>query len=111
MAVDWSDYQRVHANRRNLRIHLFAVPLFDIAFLAGLIFLAMGDLAFAALSLLAAVGSMLLQKLGHGKEAIEPTPFGGPLDFLRRWFSEQYYKFPMFVISGRWWRQYRADGS
>jgi uncharacterized membrane protein YGL010W len=28
MQPDWSEYLRVHADRRNLLMHLFAVPLF-----------------------------------------------------------------------------------
>ncbi len=48
MFADWSDYERVHADRRNLLIHLLA---------------------------------------------------------------EQYFTFPVFVITGRWWRQYMTAGT
>jgi hypothetical protein len=51
-----------------------------------------------------------LQGFGHAREANEPKPFTGLLDFLRRWLAEQYFTFPVFVITGRWWRQYMADG-
>lgn len=108
MPQDWSDYERVHANRRNLRIHLLAVPLFDISFAAALIFLASANFLAAIISFLAAFVSMILQGIGHSKEAIEPRPFEGPLDFLQRWFAEQYFTFPMFVLAGRWLRQYKA---
>ncbi len=110
MFVDWSDYERVHANRRNLLIHLLAVPLFDIAFPVALISVARGEWIPAAVSVLAAIGSMALQALGHSKEANEAKPFNGPLNFLQRWLAEQYFKFPVFVITGRWWRQYIAAG-
>ena len=110
MSVDWGDYERVHADRRNLRIHLFAVPLFDIAFPIGLIFLALGEFILVAVSILLAIGSMALQKIGHSIEVIEARPFSGPLNFLQRWFSEQYFRFPMFVITGRWLRSYKAGG-
>lgn len=109
--MDWSDYERVHADRRNLRIHLFAVPLFDIAFALGLICFALGDLIPAVVSIPIVIGSMALQKIGHSKESIEPRPFSGPLNFLQRWFSEQFFTFPMFVITGRWMRQYKAGSS
>jgi len=105
---DWSDYEPVHADRRNLRIHLIAVPLFDIGFIAALTFLARADFISAIVSLLVAFGSMVSQAKGHAKEAIAPRPFKGLPDFLKRWFSEQYLIFPLFVLSGRWWRQYQA---
>lgn len=110
MPVDWSDYEQVHADRRNLRIHLLAVPLFDLAFPATLILFALSEFVPAIGSLLIVIGSMASQGIGHSKESNEPNPFNGPLDFLKRWFSEQYFKFPVFVLSGRWWRQYRAAG-
>ena len=111
MFVDWCDYKRVHADRRNLLIHLLAVPLFDVAFLFALISIARGDWLLAAVSVLAAIGGTVLQGLGHAKEANQPKPFTGLLDFLRRWLAEQYFTFPVFVITGRWWRQYMTAGT
>lgn len=108
LSLDWSDYQQVHADRRNLCMHLFAVPLFAISFPATVVLLAQADLILATVSLMAAVGSMVFQGIGHGKESIPPKPFKGPLDFIKRWFSEQYFTFPLFVVSGRWWRQYQT---
>lgn len=102
----WGDYEQGHADRRNLRIHMFAVPLFGIAFPATLLFLISGDYLLAGVSLFAAIGCVVLQGIGHSKEPIAPNPFGGPLDFLKRWFSEQYFRLPLFVMSGRWRRQY-----
>jgi hypothetical protein len=107
---DWSDYEQVHADRRNLSIHLLAVPLFAVAFPASLIFLFTPEFIPAIASLLAATASMVSQKFGHAKESIRPRPFTGPFDFLRRWFTEQYFIFPTFVLTGRWWRQYRVAG-
>ncbi len=108
MPVDWSDYERVHTDRCSLRLHLFAVPLFVTAFPATLILLAKSQFVASLLTLLLAIAGMVTQGIGHSKEAIEPKPYKGPLDFLLRWFSEQYLKFPLFVLSGRWWRQYQA---
>lgn len=107
---DWSDYEQVHADRRNLSIHLFAVPLFAIAFPASLIFLFTAEFIPAIAALLAAIASMVSQRFGHAKESIRPRSFTGPFDFLRRWFAEQYFIFPTFVLTGRWWRQYRVAG-
>jgi hypothetical protein len=108
---DWSQYEQVHADRRNLSIHLLAVPLFMIAFPVTVIFLFMADFAPAIASLLVAIGSMVCQGIGHATETIPAKPFKGLFDFLRRWFTEQYFTFPKFVLTGRWWRQYQAAGS
>jgi len=108
MFVDWSDYERVHADRRNLLIHLPAVLLFDVAFLVALISIARCESILAAVSVLVAIGSTVLQGFGHAKEANQPKPFSSPLNFLQRWLVEQYFTFPVFVITGRWWRQYMA---
>ncbi|MFQ6004687.1 MAG: terminase [Woeseia sp.] len=108
MSVDWCDYERVHADRRNLIIHLLAVPLFDIAFPAAVIVLVQRAWLLSAVSILVAIATIIAQGLGHSKERVEPRPFTGPLDFLKRWFSEQYFKFPAFVLTGRWWGQYES---
>ncbi len=108
MLPDWNDYEQVHADRRNLCIHLLAVPLFAIALPAALILLARVEFIPAFVSLLLALASMVFQGVGHAKESVPPKPFEGPADFLKRWFSEQYFRFPLFVLTGRWWRQYQA---
>lgn len=110
MFVGWSDYERVHTDRRNLLIHLLAVPLFDVAFLVALIAIVRGEWILVVVSFLAAIGSTVLQGLRHAKEANQPKPFSSPLNFLQRWLSEQYFKFPVFLITGRWWRQYKTAG-
>ena len=110
MTIDWSEYRRVHADRRNLLIHLFAVPLFAVSFLSLLYFLSRGHGTTVIACLLAAVVALALQGRGHKFEHEPPRPFTGPGNFLRRWFSEQFYIFPLFVFSGRWWQQYRGSG-
>jgi hypothetical protein len=82
MFSDWSDYERVHADSRNLFIHLLAVRLFDIVLLVALISIARGEWILAAVSVLAAIGSTVLQGLGHAKDAHQPRPFSSPLNFL-----------------------------
>ena len=94
--IDWTSYQRVHSDRRNLIIHALAVPLFVVATLSLIV------------SLAAAFAAMALQGRGHAFELHPPEPFSGPGNFLRRWFREQFLVFPMFVLNGRWWRQFKA---
>lgn len=97
-------YTKSHANRINLLIHIVAVPLFWLASSTLLISLVTASwyLLPAALSGLAV--SMAAQGLGHKLELVPPEPFAGPGDFCRRILSEQFYRFPAFVLSGRYWQ-------
>ncbi len=110
MRIDWSEYSRVHAGRSNLLIHLLAVPLFAGSFLAFIYHAVRGDWTSALVMFALALGAMAMQGRGHRGEAETPRPFSSPANFVRRWFTEQFYIFPAFVLSGRWWRQYRAAG-
>ena len=100
-------YAASHADRTNLVIHLAAVPLFWL----GTLVLVTG--LSAMLWLVAAQGlaglgvSLGLQGLGHRREQVPPEPFASPLDFLTRIFVEQFFRFPAFVASGGWWRNFR----
>ncbi len=107
--LDWTRYSRVHGDRRNLLIHAFAVPLFAGSFLLLIYFLVRGAFIFAIVALFTAIVATALQGRGHALEAHAPEPFTGPGNFLRRWFTEQFLVFPMFLLSGRWWRQFRAS--
>jgi hypothetical protein len=106
--IDWSEYVRVHADRTNLLLHLFAVPLFAGSFIVMVGYGVRGDwisvLAVAAVAIVA----MALQGRGHRTELETPRPFTGPANFVSRWFAEQFFIFPAFVLTGRWWRQYRT---
>ena len=106
---DWTNYLRVHSDRRNLLIHAIAVPLFAAAVIVCLASLARGAYVSAVIAVGLAVVSMALQRKGHGFEAHPPEPFTGPGNFLKRWFTEQFVTFPLFVVTGRWWRQFKAD--
>ena len=108
--IDWSEYSRVHTRRSNLLIHLFAVPLFVGSFVFLLIYIANDDRFSALIVLGLAVVAMALQGREHKLEKEPPRPFSGPANFLRRWFTEQFFIFPAFVVTGRWWQQYRASG-
>ncbi len=106
--IDWTDYLRVHSDRRNLIIHVIAVPLFVGSFVYIPVFLFRSDYVSVAISMVLALLAMVLQGRGHAKEREAPLPFGGPCNFLRRWFREQFVIFPLFVVSGKWWHQYQA---
>jgi len=106
--MNWSEYQRVHAGRTNLLLHLVAVPLFVAGFLCLAVAAATGSWLGVLLALAACTVALVLQGRGHRSEREAPRPFSGPVNFLRRWFTEQFVIFPMFVLSGRWWRQFRA---
>ena len=109
MRIDWADYLRVHAERRNLLMHLIAVPLFVGSFASSLICFARGETSSAVIALVLAFAAMAIQGRGHALEPESPRPFASPLDFLRRWFTEQFYIFPVFLLSGRWWQQLSSD--
>lgn len=110
MKIDWTEYLRVHASRTNLLIHLFAVPLFIASAFSLVKYVVRGDWVSAAVVAACAVLAMALQARAHRAEPNRPRPFSGPLNFLRRWFNEQFVIFPMFLFTGRWWRQWKAAG-
>jgi len=109
--IDWTDYLRVHASRTNLAIHLVAVPMFISAFVLIVLYVIRGEYQPALLALVPAMVAMVLQGIGHRKESEPPRPFSGPLNFMRRWFSEQFVIFPLFFLTGRWWKQYGSAGN
>ncbi len=107
----WSDYSAKHQDRTNLRLHIVAVPLFEIAVdhahrgsrdRSGL---AMG------LALIGMVAAVVIQGRGHRREHEAPTPFAGPIDFVSRFFAEQWITFPRFVLSGGWSRNLSRSSS
>lgn len=110
MRIDWTDYQRVHTGRKNLLIHLLAVPLFVAGFIVIVVSVLRSTWLPATTALAICVIALVLQAGGHRSEAQAPRPFTGPMNFLRRWFTEQFVIFPLFLLTGRWWRCYRACG-
>ena len=108
MQIDWTEYLRVHSSRANLLVHLFAVPLFIASVISLIKYVLRGDWVSVAIVVVCALLAMVLQGQGHKKEPNPPRPFTGPLSFVRRWFTEQFVIFPLFFLTGLWWRQYRA---
>ena len=109
MRIDWTDYLRVRAERRNLLIHLIAVPLIVGSVVSLLLYLIRGDYVSAVIVTFLAFGAMAMQGRGHALEPESPRPFTSSVDFLRRWFTEQFFIFPLFLLSGRWWRQLTSE--
>jgi hypothetical protein len=102
------DYPRFHKNRTNLLLHIVVVPLFVIGIVYAVVAVIQGRWLAALLSLLLPLVSLAIQGIGHKKEPNPPLPFDGPGEFVTRIFTEQFYRFPKFVLSGEWLRALRA---
>lgn len=92
-------------------IHIVAVPLFVIGIVSLGWGLVVQDWARAGASLLLPVISLALQGRGHKLEPVPPRPFTGLGNFLLRIFSEQFFRFWRFFLSGRWFRVVRGKGA
>ena len=103
----WSDYTRTHRSRRNLLIHLAAVPAFVAANTALIASLLLGMWSTAALAVVVMAASLVWQGLCHRGEPERPEPFTGPADAVVRILLEQWVTFPRFALSGGWTRALR----
>ncbi|GAB3628406.1 hypothetical protein PTE30175_01759 [Pandoraea terrae] len=104
----WLDYARTHRSRRNLLVHLAAVPAFVAANTALVTALLLGMWIAATLSLAAMAASLAWQGRCHRGEPERPEPFSGPAEALVRILIEQWVTFPRFAFSGGWTRALRA---
>ena len=102
------DYPRVHTERANLLIHIVAVPVFDLSWVAFVAAVAGRSPLGALASVAVAAGAFAAEGRGHAIEPERPIPFAGPRDVVMRIFAEQFITFPRFVLSGGWARAYRA---
>jgi 2-hydroxy-palmitic acid dioxygenase Mpo1-like len=102
-----TDYPRFHQDRTNLAIHVVAVPLFVISILAAAWSFATGRWLAGALLAAGPLVSLAAQGAGHKQERNPPLPFAGPGDFVARVLTEQFYRFPRFVLTGGWARAWR----
>lgn len=100
----WSDYSAKHQDRTNLLLHIVAVPLFELAVIALVVGLVTGSGRTLGLALVGMAAAVVIQGRGHRRERETPTPFAGPIDFVCRFFAEQWITFPRFVLSGGWSR-------
>jgi len=103
------DYEKFHKNHTNLLLHIVMVPLFVLGVVYAVVAASQGRWLAALLSLLLPVFSLAVQGVGHKKEPNPPLPFDGPGEFLTRIFTEQFYRFPKFVLSGDWLRAVRSS--
>jgi hypothetical protein len=103
------DYPRFHQDRLNLAIHAVMVPVFLAGALGAAVSLAFGHWLRAALLLVLSPLSMAVQGYGHRREPVPPLPFLGPADVMRRILTEQFFKFPRFVLGGGWARAWRGS--
>jgi hypothetical protein len=108
----WELYPDGHTRRLTLAIHSLTSPLF----ITGTIMMALApipiiggwQLAVAGLAFIAS--TVILQGWTHKQEGAKPVPFLGPMDFVSRFFVEQWVTFPRFVMSGKMleaWRRAR----
>jgi len=115
-AWQWDGYPEFPQSRRNLLVHIVAVPLF----MLGNMLVVAGAIALAWW--LALTGVMLsavafgIQGAGHKGEPVRPVPFSGAGNFIGRLLLEQWVTFPRFVLSGGWSRNLHghrteADGA
>jgi hypothetical protein len=103
----WSLYPGGHHDRRNLALHAATAPLFVLGTcaLAASPWLGAGAAIAGGAAMLATVAA---QGGGHKLEETRPVAFRGPGDFLARFFAEQWFTFPRYVLSGRFadaWRR------
>ncbi len=124
----WEDYRLAHASRRNLLIHLVAVPLFvfgNLVFVAGLAFLTwlwvdlrqdlwqdiayvLGVLGAAIGGLAVSAGAIAWQGTGHKHEQIPPKPFASFGNAIGRIFLEQWFTYWRFLASGGGWSAWKG---
>ena len=106
----WSLYRDGHGDRRNLLIHVLSVPLF---MLGTLLVVAAGFLwpAFVLVGLVGMVAALALQGRGHRFENVRPVPFESPVDFVSRFFAEQWVTFPRYVFSGEFAKAWKNAGT
>jgi hypothetical protein len=107
LAWQLAHYSEGHTRRRNLVVHVITAPLFCIGTVALLA--APFVSAWLALGALLMIVTLAAQGRGHGSESSRPKPFRGPLDFVARFFAEQWITFPRFVVSGGLARAWRSQ--
>ena len=110
MSWQWGLYPENHTSRANLLIHIFTAPLF-IGGTLTLLSSPMYGLGSAVSGLVGMAIPLALQGRGHKSEPVTPVPFLGPVDFVTRFFCEQFITFPRYVISGGWAKAYRQARS
>ena len=104
----WQGYPRFHRTRRNLLIHIVAVPVFLLGNVFILLSVFRGEWLAAVAALAVTAVAFSVQGLGHKGEPEPAIPFSGPLNAVTRIFAEQWITFPRFVLSGGWLRAWKT---
>lgn len=104
----WEAYKNYHGSKLNLLIHIIAVPAFILATVNVVWALLHAQWYFASFGLGSMMIAFMAQTVGHASEKSPPVPFDGFVDAVTRIFVEQFFNFPRFVVSGGWWRAFRA---
>ena len=107
----WEGYSRYHACRSNLLLHIAVVPIFLLANVLLVVALIRGWWWTAQVCAAVMVVCVGLQGRWHGKEAVPPEPFSGPVNAVSRIFLEQWITFPRYVFTGGWWQAMRRAGA
>ena len=104
----WQLYPEAHRRRTTLAIHVVTSPIF----VMGSLMLGVTPIFgwhFAVAGALFMATTVLAQGWAHGQEDAKPVPFDGPLDFVARFFAEQFVTFPRFVFTGAFARAWRRN--
>ncbi len=104
----WEGYANYHQSRKNLLIHIVFVPIFIISFVCFGLSVVRFELASALICLFAMILSFGFQGVGHSKETNASEPFTGLKNVFVRILAEQFYTFPKFVFTGKWYRALRG---
>jgi hypothetical protein len=101
-------YPENHTRRTTLVVHIVSVPLFIVgSLMLGVVPVFGWELAVVGIAFM--VSAFASQGWAHKMEHTKPVPFDGPLDFVSRFFAEQFVTFPRFVLSGQLARAWRSD--
>lgn len=98
-------YPGNHTLRSTLVMHLVAVPLFWVGCIA--LVAAPFTSPWVALGGIGLLLALVLEGRAHKKEPTQPIPFRGPLDFVARFFVEQWITFPRWVLNGGFGKAWR----
>ena len=107
IAWAWRETSPVHQTRRNLVIHIVAVPLFVLGHVLALTG-ALVAWRLVVAGILCIIVSIAVQGFGHSLERQQVHPFTGPRDFLRRLYAEQFCNFWRFLFSGQWYSSFTS---
>jgi uncharacterized membrane protein YGL010W len=104
-------YAQVHTHRTNLLIHLIAVPLFIAAHFGLILGIVQQKPWSALMGVSLIIVSLGMQRQGHALESQKPAPFRNGWNFMTRLYTEQFYTFPKFMLSGKFQENWLATSS